>query len=182
MKGFDYSSNNLYFVTCCVKNRECCFGNIVGTGRDLSLHDNDDDDDEKDNIPSSQMKLNKYGDIVNNQLLWLQEQYPYVVLHNHIVMPNHIHAVIEIDSNVGTGSDLSVQNEIKIKSLSQLMGAFKTTSSKLIHLAGYPLFEWQRSFHDHIIRNEKTYLNIMNYITTNPERWSNDTFNMIKVL
>ena len=150
--------------------------NNVGTGRDLSVHNDD-------NIPLSQLILNKLGEIVNNQLLWLSEQYPYVILHNHIIMPNHIHVVIEIDSNVvGTGRDLSVQNEIKIKSLSQLMGAFKTTSSKLIHLAGYPLFEWQRSFHDHIIRNEKTYLNIMNYITTNPERWSNDTFNTIKVL
>lgn len=56
------------------------------------------------------------------------------------------------------------------------MGAFKTKSSKLIHLAGYPDFKWQRSFHDHIIKDEKAYLNISNYIETNPERWEKDKF------
>jgi REP element-mobilizing transposase RayT len=83
-------------------------------------------------------------------------------------MPNHIHAIIEIDS--------MKTNSIKIKSLSELMGAFKTTSSKLIHLAGFPDFQWQRSFHDHIIKDEKSYLNISNYIETNPERWEDDKF------
>ena len=39
MLGYDYSQNNLYFVTICVQDRECCFGAIVGTGRDLSVHD-----------------------------------------------------------------------------------------------------------------------------------------------
>ncbi len=38
LKGYDYSKNNLYFVTSCVKNMECCFSDVVsaGTGRDLS--------------------------------------------------------------------------------------------------------------------------------------------------
>lgn len=36
---YPYSSANLYFVTSCVHNRVCCFGEIVvGTGRDLSAH------------------------------------------------------------------------------------------------------------------------------------------------
>ena len=177
MKGYDYSSNNLYFVTSCVKDRMCCFGNIVGTGRDLSAHDLSVPDlpvPKNDDNPSAIMILNEFGKIVNNQLQWLENQYPYVVLHHYIVMPNHVHAIIEIDSiMVGTGRDLSVQ---KIKSVSELIGAFKTTSSKLIHLAGYSDFEWQRSFHDHIIKDERSYLNISNYIETNPERWEEDKF------
>lgn len=163
MKGFDYSSNNLYFVTSCVQDRVCCFGNVVGTARELSVRDLSVHDDK-----SVKMELNELGIIVNNQLQWLEHQYPYVVLHHYIVMPNHIHAIIEIDS-MNTDS-------IKIKSLSELMGAFKTTSSKLIHLAGFPDFKWQRSFHDHIIKDEKSYLNISNYIETNPERWEKDKF------
>jgi REP element-mobilizing transposase RayT len=131
---------------------------VVGTGRDLSVHDD----------KSVKMELNEFGIIVNNQLQWLENQYPYVLLHHYIVMPNHIHAIIEIDS--------MKTNSIKIKSLSELMGAFKTTSSKLIHLAGFPDFQWQRSFHDHIIKDEKSYLNISNYIETNPERWEDDKF------
>ncbi len=156
MVGYDYSKNNLYFVTSCVKNMECCFGDVVpvGTGRDLSVHN----PDEKE----SEMILNKFGIIANNQLEWLEIQYPYIVLHSYIVMPNHIHAVIEIDSlkvnsNRKTDTEPLDSESIKIKSLSQIMGAYKTTSSKLIHQADYEEFAWHRSFHDHIIRDEKSY-------------------------
>lgn len=48
------------------------------------------------------------------------------------------------------------------------MGAYKTTTSKQIHLLGLDSFAWQRSFHDHIIRDEKSFINISNYIATNP--------------
>ena len=103
LKGYDYSQDNLYFVTSCVHDMICCFGDVVvGTGRDLSLR--------------------------------------------------------------------------KIKSLSELMGAYKTTVSKQIHLAGYTGFAWQRSFHDHIIRDEKSYENISNYIIDNPKTWDKDKF------
>ena len=56
------------------------------------------------------------------------------------------------------------------------MGAFKTTSSKLIHEAGNIDFAWHRSFHDHIIRDESAYLNIVNYIENNPNSWNKDKF------
>jgi hypothetical protein len=48
------------------------------------------------------------------------------------------------------------------------MGAYKTTTSKQIHLLGFDSFAWQRSFHDHIIRDEKSFIIISNYIATNP--------------
>lgn len=116
------------------------------------------------------MVLNKYGEIVKNRLLWLADHYPYVMLHNFVVMPNHLHSIIEIDS-----SKLSNES-VKIKSLSSLVGAFKTTSSKMIHKAGFLNFSWQRSFHDHIIRNDKSYRTISNYIDQNPSKWESDKF------
>ncbi len=85
-------------------------------------------------------------------------------------MPNHVHAIVEIDSSK------AIEN-CKIKSLSQLIGAYKTTSSKLIHLEGLEEFVWQRSFHDHIIRNGASYKRIYDYIISNPKRWNNDSFN-----
>jgi REP element-mobilizing transposase RayT len=93
-------------------------------------------------------------------------------------MPNHIHAVIEIDSSLlKTVPNLYEPEKIvKIKSLSQIMGAFKTTSSRLIHDAGNIDFAWHRSFHDHIIRDESAYLNIVNYIENNPNSWNKDKF------
>ena len=184
MLGYDYSQNNLYFVTICVQDRECCFGAIVGTGRDLSVHDQNSvhnqnpansqnpakDRNCSQNAIIKIMQRNQYGAIAYDRLEWLENHYKYVLLHSYIVMPNHVHAIIEIDS--GRISDYS----IKIKSLSELIGAYKTTSSKQIHLAGFSGFAWQRSFHDHIIRNDASYTRISNYIETNQERWNTDTF------
>lgn len=185
MVGYDYSRNNLYFVTSCVKNMECCFGDVVpvGTGRDLSVHYPDENNPDINNPGEneSEMILNAYGIIANNQLEWLEIQYPYVELHCYKVMPNHIHAIIEIDSLKinpihKTDTDQLDSEDIKIKSLSEIMGAYKTTSSKLIHKSDYEAFAWHRSFHDHIIRDEKSYHNIVNYIENNPNCWDKDKF------
>ena len=113
------------------------------------------------------MKLNDYGQIAQKQWFWLGEQYPYIVLHAFVVMPNHIHGIIEIDR-----SQCSSLN--KIKSLSELIGAYKTTVSKQIHLAGLMEFKWQRSFPDQIIRDEKSYVKISQYIVNNPKKWGKD--------
>lgn len=182
MKGFDYSSNNIYFVTICVQNRECCLG-YVGTGRDLSVHDsnenhsnenhpneNHSNENREEVLSGIKMNLNLYGKIVEEQIIWLQEQYLYVDIHNYIIMPNHLHLILEIDSLV------IKDNSVKIKSLSSLIGAFKTTSSKFIHRKGFGNFAWQRSFHDHIIRNTNAYDNIYTYINLNPQKWHQDCF------
>jgi REP element-mobilizing transposase RayT len=157
MAGYDYSQNALYFITICVNDRICCFGKVV----------------------NGRMECNEYGKIAHQQWQWLFSQYPYIVSHAFVVMPNHVHGVIEIDDSrvVRTGRDLSLlPMPIKIKPLSQLIGAYKTTSSAKIHLAGMPEFNWQRSFHDRIIRDEKAYLNIVNYIKNNPRKWMEDCF------
>lgn len=180
MSGFDYSSNNLYFVTNCVKNNLCCFGNVisdatVGTGRDLSVHHSENHHSENHQSQNDQcvnivMELNSFGLIVKNQIEWLENQYLYISIHNYVIMPNHFHLILEIDSSkVNT-------NEFKIKSLSSLMGALKTTTSKQIRDFGFIDFAWHRSFHDHIIRNEKEYDLISNYIDRNPIKWFKDQF------
>ena len=165
MLGYDYSRDNLYFVTICVKNMECCFGDIsVGTGRDLSVFES--------KSKSKKIFLNEIGEIAKAQLAWLEKQYSYINLHTFMIMPNHIHCIVEIDR------DSITDKNIKIKSLSALMGAYKMTTSKLIHLFGFQDFAWHRSFHDHIIRNENSYNNIFNYIKMNPDKWGNDKYNI----
>ena len=133
-------------MTSCTQNRDHFFGEIV----------------------NQQMVNNEIGDIVTEQWKWLERQYSYIKSHAFVVMPNHIHAVIEIRSER--------INDQKIKPLSDLIGAYKMTSSKLIHLSCNSEFRWQRSFHDHIIRNERSYWNILNYIENNPANWRDDRF------
>jgi putative transposase len=173
LKDYNYSNENLYFVTVCVNDRINCFGDIDNKGK---------------------MQINDYGVVANNQWEWLCKQFPYTFSHAFVVMPNHVHGILEINRGiVGTGRDLSEQNnninnertghdlslqEIpqKIKSISELIGAYKTTTSKQIHLLGYSDFKWQRSFHDHIIRNESSYQKIVDYIQENPQKWENDKY------
>lgn len=168
LKGYDYSKNNIYFVTNCVKNNVCCLGSVVpvGIGGEMSVQnlENRISDLEYDT------ELNQYGRLVDEKINWLINQYPYIDIHNYKIMPNHFHLIIEIDS-----TKVSVA-KTKIKSLSSLMGALKTTASKAIHNEGLETFAWHRSFHDHIIRNEKTYNKIFNYINSNPDRWAADKF------
>ena len=156
LKNFDYSSSGWYFVTICTQNRECLFGNVI----------------------DNKMVLNKYGEIVQDQWLWLEKQYKYVEFDAFHIMPNHFHGILIIvneTNRVGTGLDLSLQK--KRLSLSNIIGAFKTTSSKHIHQIGLNTFRWQRSFYDHIIRNKYSLFRIRQYIRDNPKNWSDDRNN-----
>lgn len=153
LSGYDYSQNGMYFVTICTKGRIEYFGEIK----------------------NGEMVLNDCGKITEKRLLWLPKNFNYIGIDCHIIMPNHIHLVLEIHNDVGTGRDLSLP--IKIKSLSELIGAFKTTSSKFIH-GTEPEFQWQRSFYDHIIRNEISLNKIREYIQTNPAMWEKDRNNI----
>ncbi|MDX5443093.1 MAG: hypothetical protein LPJ89_04845, partial [Hymenobacteraceae bacterium] len=75
LTGFDYSQNGMYFVTSCVQNRAYVFGTVT----------------------AGEMQLNQFGNLAAQQWHWLAAQYPYVHLHAFVVMPNHVHGIIEIN-------------------------------------------------------------------------------------
>ena len=137
--GYDYSLDGYYFVTSCVAS-----WHVLGVlGRET-------------------VQLNALGEIVQKQLLWLETRYSYVRIDEYVIMPDHIHIIVIIDR-------IWVhENQVKIKSLSELIGAFKTTASKKIHQTGCLKFAWQHSFHDHIIRNDMDLQRIRQYIRNNP--------------
>lgn len=143
LANYDYSRNGYYFVTVCTKNRYPWFGKISDT----------------------EMILAKPGQIVFEQWNWLKNQYKYVDLDEYIIMPDHFHGIIVIGNDiVGAGRDRPLH---KIKPLPQLIGAFKTRSSKLIHQNGFFNFQWQRNYFEHVIRNEHELGRIRMYINTN---------------
>ena len=145
LKNHDYCRPGSYFVTTCVLNHHCYFGDI----RD------------------GKMFLNQYGEIALQQIKWLSDHYPYVDVRVYSLMPNHVHAIIDIKP---------VKGDIKLLSLPQLMAAYKTRVSAAIHNMGVTEFAWQRSYYDHIIRNSSGYEKIAEYITTNPSNWTQDRF------
>lgn len=164
LKNFDYSQSGYYFVTICSKNMWKYFGDI---------HHN-------------MMCLNDLGAVVAQQWVWLERQYADVSLDAWCVMPNHFHGILgigvgDLNNQVGTGRDLSVRFNLNNlappqlkKSLSGYIGAFKTTSSKIIRRDFSPEFRWHRSFHDRIIRNNQELGRIRQYIWDNPKAWHRD--------
>ncbi|MEG1074139.1 MAG: hypothetical protein RSF84_03280 [Ruthenibacterium sp.] len=55
------------------------------------------------------------------------------------------------------------------------MKSISTKRANAIDLSGGRKI-WQFRYHDHIIRNEKEYLKIGDYIDTNPLTWAQDCF------
>jgi REP element-mobilizing transposase RayT len=169
LPGYDYSQEGCYYVTIVTQDREPIFGQIV-------------DDD---------MELSDYGCIV--ELTWrdLEVHNPDIGLGEFVVMPNHIHGIIQIfeptaDLLVGAGSKPAQGSSIgagrgpaptggipKRTPLSEIVRQFKTFSAKRINeLRGTPgITVWQRNYFEHIIRNEKDYENTAIYIAGNPMNW-----------
>jgi REP element-mobilizing transposase RayT len=77
LPNYDYSQAGLYYVTICVENRVCMFGNVV----------------------DEQMILNEYGQIIDDIWNKMPQHYPFAVLHNYVVMPNHFHGIVEITND-----------------------------------------------------------------------------------
>ncbi len=155
LKNADYSAPGAYFVTFCVKNKEPLLGEIVGDGTC--------------DVP--QMRLSPQGQIVEKRLLWLCERRPALRLENYIIMPNHVHLLLSISADPPTVNGSS-------QAPTPTNNAISSFVSQLKRDCGRELGEsiWQRSFYDHIVRNDTDYWNIWDYIDTNILRWERDRF------
>ena len=134
LPGYNYSQDGYYFVTACAHNRIEWFGKI----------END------------QMVLNEYGRIVLECWHDMPNHYGNVKLDESVIMPNHMHGIIIIENNVGNGLK---PFPTKIHGLSEIIRGFKTFSSRRINekITNDTRFHWQKSFYDHVIRNENEF-------------------------
>jgi len=148
LEGYDYSQNGCYFITICTKKRECLFGDV---------------DDGK-------MRLNECGEIAELEILKIPDHYIGIEIRYFVVMPNHVHLIVEIggDNAVGAGAASGAPTHITI---GNIVRGYKSGAS---HSMGYS--PWQRNYHDHIIRNDASYLRIAAYIDSNPICWREDRF------
>jgi len=97
----------------------------------------------------------------------LEIKYPAIKLDNYVIMPNHIHLLLSVDEANGRGDPSPT--------ISQLMGWFKYQATKEINgitKSGEKVF--QRSFYDHVVRNQRDYREIWEYIDSNPAKWKID--------
>jgi putative transposase len=167
LKGYDYSQVGLYFITICCNDRACLFGQIH----------------------NGLMILNDAGKIAQQCWAEIPAHFPNVVLHEFIVMPNHIHGILEI---VGANnyspdnqsfdtrlSDNRAKNISPLRSPSQTIGSvvrgFKIVVTKWLRQNTNTNNVWQRNYYEHIICDEKSHITISEYIINNPSNWDNDS-------
>jgi len=147
LQGYDYSTPGAYFITICIKDRKQLLSKIVG--------------DDAYIVP--QNNLSQIGLICNKYINNINIKYENVTVDKYVIMPNHIHLIIFLHGTMRASSPT--------KNIETIIRSFKTMVTKEI---GYSI--WQRSYHDHIIRNEKDYQKIWEYIDTNPLKWELDCF------
>jgi REP element-mobilizing transposase RayT len=127
------------------------------------------------NIVNDKIILNKYGKIVKFVLLNLPKYYNNCKIWEYIIMPNHIHIIIMISPKTDINN---VGDDLKSSQwLSNIIRSFKWFVSREINKKQNEfIFQRQRSFHDHIIRNEEEFEKIVEYIKLNPYKWGNDEY------
>ena len=149
---FDYSTPGAYFITICVERKRCVLANIVGGGA----------------LDAPQIQLTALGKLAEKHII-SGNRMPGIHLDKYVIMPNHIHLLISISTEDfgGTPRASSPTNA----AIPRFVSAFKRFCHKDI---GNQIF--QRSYHDHIIRNQHDYLRIWEYIDNNPAKWEEDCF------
>lgn len=120
---------------------------------------------EKKCIFGKAKQLNTFGEIAKKNIEKIHDVFSCVQVDQYVVMPNHIHMILTV-------SNLSE----KKTSISTVLGQYKMSVTKEIRQLQPDLCVWQRSFHDHIIRNEKSYLKIWEYVKYNHQKWADDCY------
>ena len=182
LKGYDYSQPGLYFITMCTKDRQHLFGHVE----------------------RGKMIYNAFGEIAYKEWTKTAEIRDNVDILEYVIMPNHMHGIVLIKGDMivesvgpvgpvgayghtpplGNTPPQQSNKLSQFKSPSKTIGAivrgYKGAVTKQINILrqmpGVPV--WQRNYYEHIIRNERAYQRIAEYILNNPLKWQEDKFHV----
>ncbi|MBE6865982.1 MAG: transposase [Ruminococcaceae bacterium] len=148
LNNYDYSNNGAYFITVCTQGRRNILSRIiVGEG----FH------------PLLIVELTKIGIEIENTINFINDNYRNVFIEKYVIMPNHIHLILYLGyENLGGHGNPPLQ---------KIVGQLKSFTTKK-----YGKILWQRSYYDHIIRNDMEYAEIWSYIDSNPSKWLEDEY------
>src|SRR6478735_6448695 len=119
---YNYAMAGAYFVTICVQDRICLLGDVA----------------------AGAMVLSPAGQLVQETWQDLPRHYPHIALDEFVVMPNHVHGLLIVESGGGPP-------------LTETVRAFKSFSAREINKTRpeREKFAWQRGFHEHVVRDGK---------------------------
>lgn len=170
LRGYDYAQQGAYFVTICVRDRECLLGEVVNGG----------------------MILSEVGQAIERVWKEISDRFPFVLLDACVLMPNHLHgilvfvhlenpsdAALPTPDREGAASSAPTSCTPEPVVLGSVLRAFKSVSAiaanRLLGRKERPF--WQRNYYERIIRDEREMEQIRTYIYLNPAQWASDTEN-----
>ena len=146
LREFDYATRTYYFLTICCKDRQHLFGKVVGAAY----------------MPPVRVCLSETGKIAERNLLAIEAHNPQTQIIKYVIMPDHL----QVFFSVGDGGEAAAFPPPPPPTVPRIMNSYKASVSRD---AGFPV--WQRSFHDHIIRNKSDFEETWKYIDNNPVQW-----------
>lgn len=176
LKNWDYRWKGSYFITIVAKDWKHHFGEIV----------------------EGKMELSEIGKFAHKFWDEIPAHFPHVDLDVFVVMPHHVHGILRIMKDVSGKDPRDAEPEYSLDeeedseessesmtsilsmhfssvspksgSVSTIIRSYKSVVTKNSRLIN-PEFAWKPKFHDHIIRNPHSFLNIRRYIVNNPAKW-----------
>lgn len=145
LQAYDYNTSGAYFVTICTQDRKKILSNIVG--------------DDAHIVPKP------YGCIAEKYIRNVPE------IEKYVIMPDHIHMIIRLGNgsmwaSTPTMEQVDYHNRPQHNRISSIVRSIKVLVTKEI---GVSIF--QRSYYDHVIRNQRDFDEIWEYIEHNPVKW-----------
>ena len=188
IKNWDYGSPGYYYVTICTKYRRCYFGEvvmcdgierthwagwcdgIVGTHDYASLPPTAHaSQSPAAHPPHVMVRLTTIGKIAHQNWTAIPNHFPFVVLDEFIVMPDHIHGILCFKKPGYRGRNRNVFGP-QSQNLASVMRNYKGATKAYATLHNIE-FAWHHRYHDDVIRSRKELDNIRKYIKNNPAKW-----------
>ena len=127
-----------------------------------------------------QVQLSGAGKIVAEMWTGLADRFPNVSVDLFVVMPNHIHVIVNVGAQFIAPGDAQVHSEgamNRAPMLGQIIRTVKAASTHRIRQTRDLDIVWQRNYYEHVIRDEESLKRIRQYISDNPLRWELDPEN-----
>ena len=144
-RGWDYSESASYLVTICLDKKSDRFGNVK----------------------MGKMILNSLGEIAEERLLATPDFFPNVVIHSHVIMPDHVHAVISMHRVTDKHSSGTGKFKKQSGTLGSVIRSYKSAvTSRAKNITSS--FKWQDRYDDQILLNQTAIDNACRYVLENP--------------
>lgn len=155
LQDWNYSEKGAYFLTLCAKNRKPVFSRIVGRGI----------------IDAPEVSLSDYGSYIHESICFVAENFPGVMIHNWVIMPNHVHILLSITEDGAEQSGASGMPRPTDQRIPKIVSSLKRFTNRK---SGCDL--WQDGYYDHIIRDDEDFVRRWRYIDNNPYAWLDDDY------